>query len=156
MGRPVTPIENRFWPKVDVRGVDDCWIWLSTLHPQGYGTIWDNDRQLQKRAHRLSWEIHYGSIPIDAVVRHLCHNTSCVNPAHLAIGTAADNGRDQLTNPNRPHGETHGVAKLSNEDVLRIRSLRGAQSQSSIAKEYDVTQALISHIQTRRIWRHLP
>lgn len=156
MVRPQTPIENRFWPKVDIRGADECWNWLSTLTKQGYGTIWDNDRQLQKRAHRLSWEIHHGPIPDGSVIRHLCHNTSCVNPAHLAVGTHADNGHDQLTNPNRPFGETHGTAKLTDIDVLRIRSLRDTQSQSVIAKEYGVTQALISHIQIRRIWRHLP
>lgn len=30
----------------------------------------------------------------DHVVRHRCHNRLCVNPEHLALGTAADNKRD--------------------------------------------------------------
>lgn len=156
MTPPITPIEERFWLKVIVLDDDQCWEWTSTKVAQGYGTIWDNDRRLQKRAHRLSWEIHHGPIPNGAVVRHLCHNTSCVNPHHLAVGTHADNGRDQLTNPNRSYGQTHGRAKLKDADVIRIRSLRGVRSQSSVANEYGVTQGLISHIQIRRIWRHLP
>ena len=30
----------------------------------------------------------------DRVVRHRCHNRLCVNPAHLEIGSQADNKRD--------------------------------------------------------------
>jgi len=28
------------------------------------------------------------------VVRHQCHNRRCINPAHLCLGTRADNKRD--------------------------------------------------------------
>ena len=30
----------------------------------------------------------------DHVVRHRCHERLCVNPAHLELGTQADNKRD--------------------------------------------------------------
>lgn len=34
----------------------------------------------------------------DRVVRHRCHNRLCINPEHLALGTQADNKRDDWEN----------------------------------------------------------
>lgn len=150
-GRPPVPIENRFWLKVRIG--PDCWEWTSTRNEQGYGQIWDNQKGGQRSAHRFSWELHFGSIPPGLVVRHMCHNTSCVRPSHLALGTTAENVADNQTNPRMPRGERHPRAKLSEADVLVIRALRGLSSQSQIARAFGVTQALISHIQTGRIWK---
>jgi hypothetical protein len=32
------------------------------------------------------------------VVRHQCHNRRCINPAHLSLGSRADNKRDDWEN----------------------------------------------------------
>ncbi|WP_135505212.1 HNH endonuclease [Roseovarius aestuariivivens] len=34
----------------------------------------------------------------DHVVRHRCHERTCINPAHLEIGSQADNKRDDWAN----------------------------------------------------------
>jgi hypothetical protein len=82
---------------------NECWDWRGSRDKDGYGfkTIngWGN-----RRTHRLAWAWANGmwrrnggdiSIPADAQILHSCDNPACVNPAHLSIGSCADNMRDK-------------------------------------------------------------
>ena len=48
------------------------------------------------RAHRISYEIHNGPVPVGRQVLHRCDNKTCTNPTHLYAGTNADNMRDKV------------------------------------------------------------
>lgn len=76
------------------------------------GTILGGDRRTEL-AHRVSWELHNGSIPDNMFVLHKCDIGQCVNPDHLFLGTHKDNCQDGLKkgrmyigdkNPNYKHG----------------------------------------------------
>jgi len=149
-------LEERFWAKVDKRGATDCWEWRGSKAGKGYGQIWEGGRNLY--AHRISWELANGPIPAGKFVCHHCDNPSCVNPAHLWIGSNADNMRDMIAKDRAPdrRGKRDGNSKLTEKEVHEIRQMlsRGIL-QRVIAEEYGITQTNISCIKTGKSWAWL-
>lgn len=143
-----TPIEERFWTKVDMSG--DCWHWIAARTSGGYGTI-DN-----RYAHRVSWEIAHGPIPDGLLVCHHCDIPVCVNPAHLFLGTTADNMRDRDAKGRGAIGERDGNAKLTQEAVITIRrQLAEGLKQKDITARFGVSRQIISAISVGTNWSHV-
>lgn len=82
----MTPHE-RFWPKAEVGEDSECWPWVGSRDPYGYGRLKINGKF--RGAHRLAYELSVGSIPEGLEIDHLCRNRCCVNPAHLEPVTHA-------------------------------------------------------------------
>lgn len=147
----VTPLAVRF--DRNVQKGDGCWLWTGKKRADGYGEIEHGKRIL--KAHRVSLEMTGVTIPRGAEVCHHCDNPSCVNPAHLFVGSHTDNMRDMAAKgraqPSGARGEAHGAAKLSAEQVEAIRA--DMRAQRVIAEDYGVTQSLISQIKARKVWR---
>lgn len=94
----VKSVADRFFEKVDVRSLDECWLWIASVDKDGYGQfgIKKSGRNTMAKSHRWSWEYLHGPIPDKLTVDHKCHNEDlfclsgpscphrrCVNPWHL-------------------------------------------------------------------------
>jgi hypothetical protein len=148
----------RFWAKVEVKNSDDCWLWTG-CKVSGYGCFRANGKA--SRASRVSWEIANGLIPPGMVVCHRCDNPACVNPAHLFLGSHADNVADKMRKGRGRwkvhHGEQHGMHVLSESDVLEIRRLFDGEygTQAKLARRFGVSKMQISRIVRRERWTQL-
>ena len=70
-----------------------CWEWLKSTNSAGYGQITINKKYWLTHRYARSCVTEVKS---SDVVRHLCHNTKCCNPEHLAVGSHKDNFSDSL------------------------------------------------------------
>lgn len=152
MKRPNTIAD--FWLKVDIRGPDECWEWREGRSRYGYGVFRWKGAQLA--AHRFAWIATNGDIPPGLVIRHTCDNKACCNPAHLLLGTQADNIHDMYERGREAKGSRNGNAILTEDDVMEIwRLLSERKTQTEIAAMYGVDRVTITSIATGRNWAWL-
>jgi len=143
---------RNFWKKVEK--TDSCWLWNAAKGRGGYGHF--NIGGKLHYAHRMSWELVNGDIPDGLQVLHNCpdrDNPSCVNPAHLSLGTLAENIRDR---DQKAISGKHSsrLRKLTQEQVDAIRALysTGEYTLKQLGKTYSVCEATISLIVHRKRW----
>lgn len=128
-----------------------CTISQRVKDRDGYSKIWIKGKEW--REHRYVWTQHNGDIPKGKVIRHLCNNPSCINIEHLAIGTHYDNMQDRKKAGHYNKGTKHVNAKLTEEQVLDIRTKQ--KTQLEYAEQYAVSRFTIQQIQYKNIWKHI-
>lgn len=132
----IAQIADRFWERVDLSDPDGCWDWTSTTNTSGpgrYGII--SIRNKKWYVHRVVACAIFGSIPPGHEVRHSCDNRLCVRPAHLSLGTRADNMRDLAE-------RERGSNRTDTAVVRRALALaESGMTQRAIAAELGVSQS---------------
>ena len=144
-----SPIE-RFWRQTEQ--TLGCWFWTGYKRQNGYGAITINYKVVP--VHRFAYMQFVGPIADGLVVMHSCDTPLCVNPAHLSVGTVADNKRDSVSKRRHTHGLTHPRHKMNHEQVREIRAAVGRHRD--IATRYGIHASTVSFIKAGRTWAHVP
>lgn len=150
---------DRFWSFVDRSGGPDaCWEWQGSQHPDGYGKIGWPGRKSPSISSRVAFEIANGRPPV-GMVRHICDNPPCCNPAHLLEGTQLDNMRDAARRGRTACGSRNGMAILTEDQVREIRRTYIPRTNEwgahALARKYGVSTATITNIAARKSWKHV-
>lgn len=100
----------------------------------------------------------HGAIPDGLCVCHQCDVKLCLNPDHFYLATHRQNILDAiargLLNPFPDQiGEAHRLSKLTNENVLFIRS--SPLSNSELSRMLNVCWMTIDAVRLRKTWKHI-
>ena len=151
-------LKERFDAKWQENPETGCWDWTASTAKGGYGKIRVAGKL--RTAHRASYELHVGPIPDGFQVCHQCDRPCCVNPAHLFLGTNADNVRDkvQKCRQAKPKGEESGRAKLTSEEVKLMRAAADRLPHGGgkfLARWFGVSDRTIKRIKRGKSWTHV-
>lgn len=135
---------------------DECLFWPFAKDGHGYAQIGnDGERYVVSR---LVCERAHGPAPTpEHEAAHSCGRGTfgCVTKRHLDWKTRAENQADRILHGTSNRGERHGMSKLTETDVIEIRSLRGHIPQREIAERFGIHQSTVSGILHRKAWAWL-
>ena len=135
-------------------GGDECLFWPYGKSSGGYGQIWRDGKV--RDVHRIACEAEHGPPPTPK--HHAAHSCGkgqlgCVNRKHLEWKTPKENAADRLIHGAHNRGERHGAAKLTEAQVLEIRS--STRFQHELAAEFGVSPSLVCLIKRGKCWAWL-
>lgn len=147
---------SSFWARVVANGPGVCWEWSGHRVTQGYGRLRINGHRWM--AHRYAWTVMNGDIPAGQEVCHRCDNPPCCNPAHLFLGTHAENMADMAGKGRArpPVGTDHSNSKITPAIVRDIRDLRQqGWTLARIGRQFNIHLSNVSLIANGKAWGHV-
>lgn len=105
--------------------------------------------------HRLVCSAFHGPCPDGMECSHLNGDRADNRPQNLRWETGADNQRRRNDHGTILRGMDHPGVKLTEDQVIEIRSLPATSTQDEIAEKYGVNRATISLIVRKKIWKHV-
>jgi hypothetical protein len=154
-------VEERFWKFVDKSS--GCWSWNGSKNAKGYGLmqgtpIAGKTHGKTVLAHRVSYEIHHGTLDDGDYVMHLCDNPQCTNPDHLRKGTQSENIKDAITKGRKFVPAASGIdnprSKLTEEQVRFIKA-HPELGHKAIGDMFGLSPNCIRGVRIGRTWTHI-
>lgn len=131
-----------------------CWIWMGAETVKGYGSVRFHGSPF--RAHRVSYELHFGSIPDGMRVCHTCDTPLCVRPDHLWLGSQLENVRDRESKGRTAVGEINGKSLLTVEDVREMRRLFSqGVGRARLAERFQRDYKTVHSVVMGLSWKHV-
>lgn len=136
-----------------------CINFTGPRNSNGYGVVTIKSKSYL--AHVVSFKLSNPSkiISTKICICHKCDNKICINPSHLFSGTREDNNRDR-DNKKRTvivYGSKNGMSKLTELDVIRIKSLlnNNIGSLAEIGRKFNVKWQTIQAIAKGKTWKNI-
>jgi hypothetical protein len=140
---------ERFWAKVDKspgHGPNgDCWLWTAGRR-RHYGAFALGG--LMVGSHRIAFRLGGGDEKRGQIVMHTCDVTLCCNPAHLRLGTQAENIRDAYAK-GRLRRPTRAVP-LTDSELMQLKyEYDHGLSKRSLSKKWDLDPTTLRRLLNR-------
>ena len=116
-----------------------------------------NGKLINVKVHLLVCEAFHGPCPEGM---QACHNNgirSDNRPENLRWDTVKNNEADKVQHGTHNRGERHGMAKLTEQDVIEARALRagGGWTYKELATRYGVNHSTVHGAVNGNGWKHL-
>lgn len=138
--------------------VADCLIWQGCRGSRGYGVM-AVGKFNKEATHRLAWAIANGKRPDPGMhVMHSCDTPACINPLHLALGTAKDNQQDcsRKGRKNTARGSSHGSSRYTESTIIQAaRMFAGGFTYAQISKALGINRGTLTTTLQGRRWPHI-
>lgn len=134
---------GRFWAMVKRGEPNECWPWTGFVNKGGHGQT--HHKYVCMSAARKAWILTHGRIEPGLSVLHNCDNGICCNPAHLRLGTRADNMIDYWGKipPNERHRYDRRIV-LTDVQLARLMRMRARGALlKDCAREFGVHIATV-------------
>jgi hypothetical protein len=123
---------------------DSCVFWKGPRLNR-YGYIQIESRKIT--AHRLSYLIHYGYLPENMDISHLCDKPLCVNPYHLKAVSHQENIRGSVL-----RGRATRYASVDLVNKIKEVYATGEYSERDLAKMFNRHRSSIHRILSGRCY----
>lgn len=122
-----------------------CWLWGGHLDTNGYGRVSFNGEQMG--AARLAIRLFTNETDHGLCVLHRCDVPACVNPAHLFLGTNADNMADAARKGRLWTSKQRSC--LSADDIDFIK--HGPLGRKQLVKKYGMAGSYLGRIRSGEV-----
>ena len=138
-----------FWNRVDIKNPDECWEWDRPPEKNGYCYFAFEGKEYL--VHRFSWMQSNGDIPKGLCVCHSCDNPTCCNPAHLWLGTRADNNVDRAEK-GRSGARPNSKLTSRKADTIRAFHAAGIFTGGELARIHGISRQTVNRIVRNLAW----